>query len=120
MTNTILEIAGLNILWIWGFYAACKVDFHDDENPQLGYDKDSRMILWKVKKWSLKNLGTLWSKPVCTCPACMSSLHGVPFYIALFIILNLKWYFIFFMLIYCTCLAGVNYFISLFVNKLEQ
>jgi hypothetical protein len=43
-------------------------------------DSQYNMILWRVRYYSLKYIGDKWSKPVITCPTCMSSLHSTYFY----------------------------------------
>lgn len=109
-----------NILFIWGFYLSCRVDFHDDEKPEHGYIKESRMAFWKLKRWSLKNLGMFWSKPVCTCPICMASLHSIIIYGLFCYSINWDWRYCLGWLLYVPSLGALNYFISLITNKLES
>ena len=52
------------------------LDFCDDN----GIDKDSKMVGWRLRYWSLKWFGSFWSKPLFTCPPCMASVHGTWFY----------------------------------------
>lgn len=42
-----------------------------------------KMIFWKLRFWSLKYFGSFWSKPLFTCPTCMSSVHSTYFYWAI-------------------------------------
>lgn len=110
----------LNALAIWGFHIATDVKMMDDDYPEHGYINSSKMIFWKVKVWCLTNLGYFWSKPVCLCPPCMSSLHSTYFY-AFFLYLNgfaLQW--IAFYPMYILILTGINYFISITVSRIKD
>lgn len=71
----ILPVFIFNGLEIIGFYTAVwyKQADTEDHDPI----EESKMALWKIKFLSLKYLGEFWSKPVCTCPPCMSSLHSL-------------------------------------------
>lgn len=123
MSNTelLLRVALLNILWIWGFYVSCKVEFHDDENPQLGYNKRSRMRLWFIKKWSLETFGEHESKGICTCPVCMPGYWSLPFLSVYCALAHLPVYWIILIwLVYCPCLVAINYVLSLIIGKLEN
>lgn len=65
-------------------------------NTVTDYDEtndESRMLFWKIRRWSVNNLGEFWSKPVCTCPPCMSSLHSAYIFFPMAIYaFNLTWY----------------------------
>jgi hypothetical protein len=110
----------LNAVGIWGFHIATEVDFLDDEYPDHGIVKDSKMILWWVKYWSVKKLGWFWSKPICTCPACMSSIHSTYFYAFFLYLVNFQTIWIAFYPMYILILAGINYFIGLVIEKLKK
>lgn len=66
----------INSLYCIGFYKACSVEFKVYDEPRHGTIKDTRMILWWVKYYSSLWFGKFWSKPICTCPPCMASLHS--------------------------------------------
>lgn len=110
----------LNALAIWGFHIATDVEMLDDDYPEHGYKNSSKMILWKVKVWSLKHLGYFWSKPVCLCPPCMSSLHSTYFYLFFLYLTGFSFQWILFYPMYVLVLTGLNYFISLTVKKLSN
>lgn len=58
-------------------------------NTVTDYDEsvhESRMLLWKVREWSVKTFGEFASKPICTCCPCMASLHSTYVYFPLMVI----------------------------------
>lgn len=68
--------------------------WHGNAKLIIGFNRATQenMILDKVKLWSDKNLGEFWSKPVYSCPTCMSSFHGViPFLITCHFLFGLTW-----------------------------
>jgi hypothetical protein len=65
----------INALAITGFYMACWYKQADTEDHEPV--EESKEVLWRVKYYSLKYLGPFWSKPICTCPPCMASLHSL-------------------------------------------
>lgn len=103
----------LNSSAIFGFHIATNFDFIEDGNETSGVVPHSKMILWKVRYWCIENLGWFWSKPVCLCPPCMSSLHSLYFYpfFLTFVHFETKW--ILFWPVYVLILAGINYFVGL-------
>jgi hypothetical protein len=64
-----------NALEITGFYTATWYKQADPDKHEP--EEDSKEVLWWVKYYSLKKLGEFWSKPICTCPPCMASLHSI-------------------------------------------
>lgn len=102
----------INCLTIFFVKAACSVDFLDDSNPKIGVDESSKMILWKVKYWSVTKLGWFYSKPICTCPTCMCLLHSTYIYPFIFVITPFTWQFAVLYIPYFMVVGGVNYFIS--------
>jgi len=85
----LLTLGLFNALIIFGinkatFFEYCHIDDRGegfcDKN---GIDKDSKMVLWWVRHWSLKAVGEFWSKPICTCPPCMASVWGTVVYWAM-------------------------------------
>ena len=68
----------LNALIITGVYTVTWYKQADTEDHEP--EEHSKMALWWVKYYSLKYLGEFWSKPVCTCPPCMASLHSLWFW----------------------------------------
>lgn len=75
MLITILPVLFFNGLEIVGFYTATWYKQADTEDHEPV--EESKMALWKLKFFSLKFFGEFWSKPVCTCPPCMASLHSL-------------------------------------------
>lgn len=74
------------------------------------------MIFEKQGKWIEDKLGEYWSKPVISCPVCMSSVYG---FIGFFVIryffdvhLPLKQ-----LIPFILCLCGMNTIISKLTNK---
>lgn len=118
--SLLLRIFIANIGFIWGFYLACRIEFHSDERPDLGYDKHSKNIFWKVKYFSLKYLGEFLAKPICTCPICMSSIHSIIIYTLFVWYTGWDWRFIVGWLLYVPCLGFANYILSLIFNKMED
>lgn len=108
----------LNILWIWGFYFACKVEFLDEDHPENGILPDSRNILWRIRYLAVKDFGWYWSKPICNCPPCMSSVHSIPFF-GILCYLN-GWGFALLWPLWVLSLTAVNYFIAVSISKLER
>jgi hypothetical protein len=82
-----------NAHWILAFNRWCQYDTYTEETyyetrdgftemPAGSIIPETKMILWRVKKWCDKNLSVFMSKPVYSCPTCMASVHGVlPFWI---------------------------------------
>lgn len=66
-----ITVFGLNSLYIIGLNTVTYYEENDD---------DSKMIFWKVREWSVETFGKFWSKPICTCPPCMASLHSTYIY----------------------------------------
>jgi len=61
----------LNALVIIGFNRITEYGLDVNRKP---VDKE---LLWFVQWYSRKWIGEWWSKPICTCPVCMSSLHSL-------------------------------------------
>lgn len=79
--SVILEIFPvliLNALEITGFYIATWYKQADPKDHQP--EEETKMAFWWVKFYSLKWLGPFLSKPICTCPPCMASLHSLWFW----------------------------------------
>jgi hypothetical protein len=104
----LLILLYLNHLYIIGIHAAFKVDFLDDNHPQLGVDEDSKMILWKVKVWAVTKFGWFYSKPIATCPTCMSSLHSLYVYWPVCLLLGFELWMLPGYVLYVGALAGLN------------
>lgn len=75
----ILPVFIFNGLAILGFYTAVWYKQEDTEDHEP--IEESKMALWKIKFLSLKYVGEFWSKPICTCPPCMSSLHSLWYWV---------------------------------------
>lgn len=69
-------------------------------------DKDSKMFLWRVRKFFSGFISEWEMKPLFTCIVCMASIHGSWFYWLCqpFTIESLKWW-----IPYMIGLAGYNY-----------
>lgn len=120
MTELLILFFIANILGIWGFYAASDVEFYDDDRPELGVREDSKMILWRLKVWTVKNLGYFWGKPVCLCPTCMSSLHSTYWYLLLLFLTGFPTPLLIFYPYYVFALAGTNYILGIAVSKMKS
>ena len=83
MILTFFALLLFNSLYCIGFYKACSVEFVYDDEPKRGVIPETKMILWWVKYLSVRYLGKFWSKPICTCPPCMASVHSLYVYIPL-------------------------------------
>ena len=71
-----------NALIIFGINKATYFEYcHPDDRlydfcNKEGIDKDSLMVLYKLRLWSIKVVGEYWSKPLFICPPCMASVWG--------------------------------------------
>lgn len=76
-----------NARWIIAFHRWCQYEVYEKDQRVIKNGRvrvlkagqvveDSKMILWKLKRWGDKNLGWL-KKPVYDCPTCQASLHGI-------------------------------------------
>jgi len=102
----------LNSFYIIGLSKASEFDWVDDGRHELGIIKESKMIFWRLRYWSIKYIGEFWSKPLFTCPPCMASFHSLYFYWFFFpfTIHNLVMY-----IFYIPILSFVNWYLA---NKL--
>lgn len=78
-------------------------------NTVTDYDDsvhESRMILWKFRRWAVSTFGEFWSKPICTCPPCMSSLHSTYIYFPALALLGAPAWVYFCWPLYALALAG--------------
>jgi hypothetical protein len=82
-----LLILGLfNACVIFGINKASFFEYcHPDDRvhdfcDKYGIDKDTKMVLWWARYWSLRVVGKFWSKPLFTCPPCMASVWGTAVY----------------------------------------
>ena len=81
-----LMLMGLfNAMVIFGVNKATFFEYcHPDDDAQFcdghGVDKDSKMVAWMLRYYSLKWLGQFLSKPLFTCPPCMASIWGTLVY----------------------------------------
>jgi hypothetical protein len=106
----------LNSLWIWGLYIICNVEFlHED--PKMGVDEDSKEIFWFVKVWVVKKVGLWYSKPIITCPVCMSSIHSAYFYLPFLFLTGFTWIGLLTWIPYMICLAGFQYLIAKLTHR---
>src|SRR5690349_136506 len=71
----VLPVLIFNALEITGFYTATW--YKQEETDAHIPDEGSKMALWWVKFYCLRYIGEFWSKPICTCPPCMASLHSL-------------------------------------------
>ena len=80
----LLLVGFINSLVIFGVNKATHFEYcHPDDTEEYcknGIDLDSRMILYRLRLWSLKHIGEFWSKPLFTCPPCMASVHSTYIY----------------------------------------
>lgn len=103
----------LNSKIIFGFYAACEVETtrrHLSNNKWKYYvdDEFTKMIFWKIKLFCLNHFGEFYSKAICTCPICMSSLHSFWIWIPIYSLMPFTWTLIYTHAIYILALAGLN------------
>jgi hypothetical protein len=75
----LFPLLAFNALEITGFYTATWYKQIDPKRHEP--EEDTKEVLWWVKYYSLKTFGTYWSKPICTCPPCMASLHSLWFWV---------------------------------------
>lgn len=82
----LFAMALANSLVIFGINKATAFEFCHQDDRELdfcdedGIDKDSKMVLYRFRLWSLQSFGEFWSKPLFTCPPCMASVHSTYFY----------------------------------------
>ena len=78
----LLLLGFINACVIFGVNKATYFEFcHPDDQggefcDRYGVDKDSKMVAWRLRFYSLKWFGQFLSKPLFTCPPCMSSVWG--------------------------------------------
>lgn len=80
--------------WTWGIHCLLSEGF----------------IFQGLGKVIERMIGSYWSKPVFTCPPCMSSIHGSFIYF-LFINFDLG------VIPFAVCLAGANFIIVELINR---
>lgn len=79
----VLLLLWVNAFAIVGFYISTRYNVHpqgkknEDGADCYGIMKHDKMVLWFVRYYSLKWFGEWYSKPVCECVRCMSSLHSI-------------------------------------------
>jgi len=74
----------LNSWYIYGLWFSAQFEFRNDTQYAINMDKftmedvdrDSTMILWRLRYYSLKYFGEYWSKCIIICPPCMASVHS--------------------------------------------
>jgi hypothetical protein len=116
----------LNCLQIIGFYTACDVETdrrlgeqYCDGTIKIKYiveNEDSKMILWRVKLFCLNTFGEFWSKPICTCPSCMASLHSFWIWIPIYLSYDFSFILVYIHIFYILVLCGLN---KLVTSKFE-
>lgn len=84
-----IQVFTASIFWIWGVHCLLSEGF----------------IFEGLGKVTERVMGSYWSKPLFTCPPCMSSIHGSIIY---FLFINFDFGFIPFAI----CLAGINFIIA--------
>lgn len=72
----------------------------EDINPE------SRELLSYFRIWVENTIGDFYAKPIITCPVCMASLHSVPVYGLLCLVMGWKLLFLYPM--YICALAALN------------
>jgi len=88
----------LNLLVIVGFERVTRYGLDVNRKPM---DKEA---LWFVRRYAKAWLGK-WSKPVCTCIVCMSSLHSVYIFWPVY---GFEWYNLYLYAVYVLALAGLT------------
>ena len=80
-------LALFNSFVIIGLHRASEFEYcHPDECGDAELcnedcvERDSRMILWRLRHWAIQSLGKFWAKPFLTCPSCMASVHSTYVY----------------------------------------
>jgi hypothetical protein len=110
-----------NAFAIIGFFRACQYDTYgngvgygsNNEHREGEIVENTKMIFWKMKFWCEKKIGIFWSKPICTCPTCMASVHGIiPFLVTESMIHGLSHMTIIYWAFYTLTLAGVTTYIN--------
>ena len=101
-----IELLIINSLIIWGVFTSLQ----------------EGMIFGKLGQWLRGELPNIWylrnwiTKPLATCPICMSSVYGTPvFWFAYFTGLINYDYIIIVYICYVFALAGLNYLILAFM-----
>lgn len=88
MIYSILQLALINAFIIIGWYWSALFDWNSNSTHTINLktvttkdiDGESKMINWWIRFYSLKWFGEKWSKPIITCPVCMSSVHSIYIY----------------------------------------
>lgn len=76
LLKTFFFAALLNSLYINGLFLV--TNYYEVDRKPI---KEGRMLLWRLRYYTVKLLGDFYSKPVIGCVTCMASLHSVlPFH----------------------------------------
>ena len=112
--SELLFILLINMLVIIGFNRATEFDFKQYKRgdkmttSRTRIEEGSKMIFWFIRFYSLKYLGKFWSKPICTCPTCMASVHSTYVYAFFLFMVHFQIEWIVFYPIYILALAGLS------------
>ena len=104
----------LNCFVIIGFNRATYFEYLDEDHPEHGIVNNSKMVLWKFRKWCVDKFGYFWSKPLCTCPACMSSVHSIYVY---WLLMPFTLHSLYMYPVYILALSGIVYSYSNVILK---
>lgn len=101
-------IIGVNRATSFSYHpdAMAAIDYLPEGCDENGVLNDSKMLLWRVRFYSLKYFGEFWSKPVCTCVKCMASLYSVFYWPVLLYFYPYNWQFIVIYLLYIPALSA--------------
>jgi len=97
----------LNSLFIFGILKA--TSYTEDKEGNI----TDKMILWKLRYWSVKYLGNHISSPLFFCSSCMSSVWGFVFYFSFY---TFSYQHLLIFIFYVISLCGFNSFMNRFYN----
>jgi hypothetical protein len=86
-------------------------EYEEDKNGNIS----DKMILWKLRFYSIKYLGVWLSKPLFLCLPCMASIVGTIIFFT-FSLVFFQNVCIFAWPLYCITLSGLNYVIQRYID----
>lgn len=99
-----IETFIINILFIYGLNIVTR----------------EKMVFDKLRRFIEKTFGNFWSKPLVNCPPCMASFWGVVGMVVAVYTLQLPWYYLAYIPVYCLALAGAVFLIGQFMPCCES
>jgi hypothetical protein len=107
--DNILLMLFINSMLIFGVYKL--TDYEEEEIEKDGFKSTritDKMLFWYVRYWCVRRIGEKWSKPICTCQPCMSSLWSFPVF---WLMMPINLHSLLFFPFYVVSLCSINAFL---------